>query len=200
MHRFFQRLLPLVMLACAGSPLVAEAAPHVRTGFCAGVGFGFESVSWSDEDDRQPSENSGVMNARAGWAVKPDMVLGVEFWGWAKDVEVLAGDFVVPVEVQLGAVTACATLFPDAGGFFVRLGAGLAYGQVTVEPPPTVTEVVAGKKTRTGFAANIAPGYEWRVSKRLAIGLQGDIVYLGLGDPLHNAFGYGVNAQFNWYW
>ena len=189
------------MLACAGWPLAANATqPHVRTGFTAGVGFGYESVSWSDGDDRQPAEYSGVTNARAGWALKPDMVLGIEFWGWATTYEVLAGDFEVPIDVKLGAVNACVTLFPDAGGFFVRLGAGLAYGHVSSDPPSTVTDVVASEETRTGFAANIAPGYEFRIAKRLALGLQGDIVYLGLGDPLNNAFGYGVNAQFNWYW
>ena len=200
MHPVFRRSLPFVMLACAGWPLAASAAPHIRTGFCAGVGFGVESVAWSEGGDRQPSEASGVTNARAGWALKPDMVVGVEFWGWAKGYEVLAGDFTVPVDVKLGAATACVTLFPDAGGFFVRLGAGLAYGHVSVEPPSSVTEVPASKETRTGFAANLAPGYEWRVAKRFALGFQGDIVYLGLGDPLDNAFGYGLNAQFNWYW
>jgi hypothetical protein len=200
MHRVFRRSFPFVVLACAGWPVVASAAPHVRTGFCAGVGFGVESVAWSDDGGRQPSESSGVVNARAGWALKPDMVVGVEFWGWAKDYELIAGDFPVPVEVKLGAATACVTLFPDAGGFFVRLGAGLAYGHVSIDPPPSVTDVEANEETRTGFAANIAPGYEWRVSNRLALGFQGDIVYLGLGDPLSNAFGYGLNAQFNWYW
>ncbi|HET6463486.1 MAG TPA: outer membrane beta-barrel protein [Candidatus Krumholzibacteria bacterium] len=200
MHRIFRRSLPLVMLACVGWPLAASAAPHIRTGFCAGVGFGWESVAWSDGDDRQPSEGSGVMNARAGWAVEPDMVVGLEFWGWAKGYETLVGDFTVPVDVKLAATTACVTFFPDAGGFFVRLGAGLAYGHVSIEPPSSVTEVATSKETRTGFAANIAPGYEWRVAKRMALGFQGDIVYLGLGDPLNNAFGYGVNAQFNWYW
>jgi hypothetical protein len=157
-------------------------------------------VAWSNEDGRQPAEGSGVTNARMGWALKPDMVVGVEFWGWAKDYESLVGDFPVPIEVKLGAATACVTLFPDAGGFFVRLGAGLAYGHVSIAPPPAVTEVAATKETRTGFAANIAPGFEWRVAQRFALGLQGDIVYLGLGDPLNDAFGYGVNAQFNWYW
>ncbi len=192
------RTFLLVMLSCSAWPLAANAAPHVRTGFCAGIGFGVESVAWSEDGTRQPSESSGVMNARAGWALRPDMVAGVEFWGWAKDYELLAGDFPVPVEVKLGAATACVTLFPDAGGFFVRVGAGLAYGRVSIDPPPSVGE--SNEETRTGFAASIAPGYEWRVARRLALGFQGDIVYLGLGDPLDNAFGYGINAQFNWYW
>jgi hypothetical protein len=200
MHFVFRRSLLVLVFACAGWPLTAAAAPHTRTGLCAGVGFGVESVSWSDEDGRRPAEGSGVTNARVGWAFKPDLVLGVEFWGWAKDYELSTSTLPVPVDVKLAATTACVTLFPDAGGFFVRLGVGLAYGHVSVEPPPSVTDVPANKESRTGFAANIAPGYEWRVTQRMALGFQGDIVYLGLGDPVNDAFGYGLNAQFNWYW
>lgn len=200
MKAVLRRSLPIVMLLCAAWPLAAAAAPHVRNGFTIGVGFGIESVAWSDEDGRRPAEGSGVTNARAGYALKPDLVLGAEFWGWAKDYELSTSTLPVPVRVKLAATTACVTLFPDAGGFFVRLGAGLAYGEVSVEPPPSVTDVPADKETRTGFAANLAPGYEWRVSRRFALGAQGDIVYLGLGEPLHDVFGYGINAQFNWYW
>jgi hypothetical protein len=188
-------------LTCAGWPLSASAGTHVRTGFCAGVGFGLESVAWTDQDgDRRPAEGSGAFNARVGYAVKPDLVLGVEFWGWAKSYELSTSTFPVPVEVQLAATTACVTYFPGAAGFFVRVGAGLAYGTVSVEPPPSVTDVPSNKETREGLAVDVAPGYEWRVARRFALGFQGDIVYLGLGNELSNVFGYGMNAQFNWYW
>ena len=185
---------------CAGWPLAAPAAPHVRTGLCVGVGFGVESVAWSNEDGRQPAEGSGAGNARVGYALKPDLVLGVEFWGWAKTYQFSTSTLPVPVEVKLAATTACVTYFPGAGGFFMRLGAGIAYGRVTQNPPPSVTDVPHLEENRTGLAIDVAPGYEWRVSKRLALGAQGDIVYLGVGDPLNDAFGYGINAQFNWYW
>jgi len=200
MPSVFRRSLFLVVAACAGWPLSSSAAPHVRTGFCAGVGFGLESVAYSDEDGRRPAEGSGTTNARVGFAIKPDLVLGVEFWGWARNYEFSTSTLPVPVEVKLSAATACVTYFPGAAGFFVRLGAGLAYGRVSQEPPPSVTGVPAITEKKTGFAAEFAPGYEWRVARRLALGGQMDIVYLGIGTPLENAFGYGVSAQFNWYW
>ena len=201
MRSFLRRSLPLVALVCAAWPLNVLAAPHVRSGFCAGVGFGYESVAWTNADgDRQPAEGSGAMNARMGYALKPDLVLGVEFWGWAKTYELSTSTLPVPVDVKLSSTTACVTYFPGAAGFFVRAGLGLAYGTVSVEPPPSVTGVASSKDTRTGLAVDFAPGYEWRVARRLALGFQGDIVYLGLGDELSNVFGYGLNAQFNWYW
>src|SRR5712671_5113744 len=135
MHSLFRRSLPLLLLTCAGWPLSASAGTHVRTGLSAGVGFGLESVAWTDQDgDRRPAEGSGAFNARVGYAVKPDLVLGVEFWGWAKSYELSTSTLPVPVEVQLAATTACVTYFPGAAGFFVRVGAGLAYGTVSGEP------------------------------------------------------------------
>jgi len=197
----FRRSLLLLMATCTGWPLTVEAAAHSRNGITAGVGFGLESVSWTDEDgSRRPAEGSGAANARVGYALKPDLVLGVEFWGWSKGYELSTSTLPVPVNVKLAATTACITVFPGAQGFFVRLGAGLAYGSVSVEPPPSVTGVPAGKDSKTGLAAELAPGYEWRVAERMALGAQGDIVYLGLGDELKNTFGYGISAQFNWYW
>jgi hypothetical protein len=196
-----RRLLSLVVLVCAAWPLNALGAAHVRNGFCAGVGFGLESVAWTDANgSRRPAEGSGVLNARAGYAVKPDLVLGVEFWGWAKSYELSTSTLPVPVNVKLSGTTACVTYFPGAAGFFVRAGAGLAYGQVSVEPPPSVNGVASSKDTRTGLALDLAPGYEWRVASRFALGFQGDFVYLGLDSELSNVFGYGLNAQFNWYW
>jgi hypothetical protein len=201
MRPVLRRSLSLLVLACAAWPLNALAAPHVRNGFCVGVGFGLESVAWDDPDgDRHPAEGSGVWNARAGYAFKPDLVLGVEYWGWAKSYELSTSTLPVPVEVKLSAATACVTYFPGAAGFFVRAGAGLAYASVAVEPPPSVTDVPSSKDTRNGFALNFAPGYEWRVARRFALGFQGDVVYLGLDGDLSNVFGYGLNAQFNWYW
>ena len=64
----------------------------------------------------------------------------------------------------------------------------------------SVTGVPSSKDTRSGFAVNFAPGYEWRVARRFALGFQGDVVYLGIDGDLSNVFGYGLNAQFNWYW
>jgi hypothetical protein len=201
MRSALRRSLPLLALVCAGWPLNAVAAAHVRNGFCAGVGFGLESVAWTNADgDRQPAEGSGAMNARAGYAVKPDLVLGIEFWGWSKSYELSTSTLPVPVDVRLSATTACVTYFPGAAGFFVRAGVGLAYGTESVEPPPSVTGVPSSKDSRSGVAVDFAPGYEWRVARRFALGFQGDIVYLGLGDELSNVFGYGLNAQFNWYW
>jgi hypothetical protein len=201
MRSFLRRSLPLFALVCTAWPHNALAAQHLRNGFCAGVGFGLESVAWTNADgDRQPAEGSGATNARVGYALKPDLVLGVEFWGWAKNYELSTSTLPVPVEVKLSATTACVTYFPGAAGFFVRAGVGLAYGTVSQEPPPSVTDVPALKDTRSGLAVDFAPGYEWRVARRLALGFQGDVVYLGLGDELSNVFGYGLNAQFNWYW
>jgi hypothetical protein len=139
------------------------------------------------------------MNARAGYAIRPDLLVGVEFWGWAKEYDIQTSDGAIPVDVRLTATSLAATFFPGAGGFFVRLGAGLAYGTIDASPPASV-EAEAVSENDAGVAVVLAPGYEWRIASRFALGAQGDVVYLGLDAPLESAFGYGLNAQFNWYW
>jgi hypothetical protein len=200
MSLLLRRWLLILAVMCAGVPGAAAADPHIRTGLCVGVGFGIESVAWTDEYGDRHTEGSGSGNARIGYALKPDLVLGVEMWAWANEYEIGTHTLPVPVHVKIAATDLCATYFPGGGGFFLRLGAGFAYGEVRVEPPASVTEVAPSKNSETGFAVNFSPGYEFRVARHLALGAQGDVVYLGLGGPLEDVFGYGINAQFNWYW
>lgn len=192
---------PLRLLGAAAafvvlSPALAAAEPHTRTGLCAGFGFGLESVSWTDARDERSVEASGVLSARVAWALKPTLAVGIEFWGWAKDDDILLSSGAVPVTVQLSATTLAATFYPGADGFFIRLGAGLAYGRVDVDGSGAVEE----PDGETGVAVLLAPGYEFRVTDHFALGAQGDLVYLGLSAPVENPFGYGLNVQFNWYW
>ena len=190
------------VLALTGFAPAALAAPHVRTGFTVGAGFGIESVSWTDPGGERNVEASGSVNARLGWALKPDLMLGVELWGWSQEdaIAVTESTDDVLVKFRLAAVNACATYYPGNAGFFIRLGAGLAYGSYEVAVPAGVTSIPPDEQSDTGIAVNFAPGYEWRLSKQFALGAQGDVVYLGIGGPYEDVFGYGINAQFNWYW
>lgn len=190
-------------LVLAGLAPAALAAPHVRTGFTVGAGFGIESVSWTDPNGERDVEGSGAINARIGWALKPGLVLGVEVWGWSKEnaVEVSESTDDVLVKFRLAAVNASATFYPGNAGLFIRLGTGLAYGRYQVTVPPGVTTVAPDLQSDTGISVSLAPGYEWRFATHFALGAQGDVVYLGIGGgPYEDVFGYGVNAQFNWYW
>jgi len=193
-------LLPVLSVAVLVAAGRASAEPHTRTGPYLGFGFGLESVSWKSEDGERDVEASGTLTARAGWALKPTLLVGAEFWGWANEYEVQTSSGAIPINVRLTSTTAAVTVIPGNAGFFLRLGAGLAYGDVESSPPSGVSGSVAPPDSDTGFAFIFAPGYEWRLTARFALGFQGDIVYLGLNDVLQDAFGYGLNAQFNWYW
>jgi hypothetical protein len=192
-------LPPLAAVVLLAAATAASAEPHTRTGVFAGFGLGLESFSWTERDGDRAVEGSGSLNARVGYALKPHLLLGAEFWGWAKEYEIQLTEGTVPVDVRLTATTVAVTYCPGGAGFFLRLGAGLAYGSIETTPPSTVA-VAAVSEGKAGLAIAFAPGYEWRITSRFALGAQGDVVYLGLGGPLEDAFGYGVNAQFNWYW
>ena len=85
MSSSLRRSILAVTIACLGAPGVAAAAPHIRTGLCVGGGFGIESLTYTDQYDEKFVEGSGTANARIAYALKPDLMLGVEFWGWANE-------------------------------------------------------------------------------------------------------------------
>jgi hypothetical protein len=176
----------------------ASAATHARTGLCAGFGLGLESVSWKDDEGDRSAEASGSLGVRAGYAARSDLVVGVEFWGWAKEYAIQSSEGAIEVDVRLTATSFAATYFPGNAGFFLRLCAGLAYGTIDFSSlSPSAAPV---SESEAGVAVLFCPGYEFRLTPRFALGAQGDIVYLGLDTPLENGFGYGLSARFNWYW
>ncbi len=193
----------VVLTALAGLAVTtpARAEPHVRDGLCLGVGFGSGSATINWKGSNSQSEWSGTVAARAGWAVSQPVMLGLEFRGWSKDYDIatLQGD--VPVKFRLSGTTAAVTYFPGNEGFLLKGGLGVAIASVEVTPPAGVDYPVSGTSTKTGFAALVAMGYEFRVSRTFALGAELDTQYLKLdSSEIRSVFIYGLAAELNWYW
>jgi hypothetical protein len=193
----------------------AHAEQPERDGWTAGFGLGGSYISWTWADGDRRSEGSGAANARVAYAFKPDVLVGVEWWGWAKDYEIGSTPQDVPANITLMCATAAVTVFPGDVGFFFRLGAGVAMGSSEITPPPTVQFPISGETDDTGFAGLFAVGYETGVTPRLALGGAIHFVYMTLGgddevplapngatvsNPFDDTLGYGLTVQFNWYW
>jgi hypothetical protein len=199
------RVASFVIAVCMG--LAARAAPvaaaqPTRNGLSLGFGLGGGTVSLAWPDDERQNEHSGAGALRVAWAVRQDLLVGIEGWAWSKDYELGSVPENVPAEVAVWSTTLAATFFPGNTGFFLRGGIGVGGGRAEVTPPPSVVDYpVSGTWTTTGWSLVGASGYEIGVTPHLALGGTMHIVYVAADDaPFDNVLGYGLTVQFNWYW
>jgi len=202
MKRFPTIVVAMAVMAALAAPVMAGAPAH-RTGFFIGFGLGFGNAVWDWADPSvygsSPDERAGTGSFRLGGALREDLVLGVEFQGWAKKwrVETSTGDQLGDVTVQMGSVSIAATWWPGNVGGYIRGGVGIGRagvelddGNVSVKPDADIGPALLG-----------AVGYEWRVAGKFALGPQVEVVYLGVdGDIFGNAMVLDASIQFNWYW
>lgn len=174
----------------------AAAGPwgHERTGMVLGFNLGgggaaakFDGDGLSAETDR---ESGGGGNLRIGYAVSPKVVLGLETSGWSKQVD--EGN--IESTWSLGVATFAATWYPAAGGFFLRGGVGVGHAEVEWDAGDGLT--LAGEDS--GFGLTTGLGYEWRLTRRFALGPQLDLNYVDIGDGISMNW-FNVTVGLNWF-
>jgi hypothetical protein len=172
--------------------------PHDRTGFYIGFGVGAGTAGWNWAEDAgggDAAEGSFVLDFRLGWAVKDNLVMGLENSTWAKNYAV-AG---TPVEATFtfNATTFGLTYFPGNMGLYLK--GGLGFGQGTGE-----IDLGGGfnlAQSDPGFALLGAFGYEWRLTDKFALGPQVEAFYIKPdGEVFDNATVVDATVQLNWYW
>jgi len=189
----------LLCLACvAFLPAAGRAVePAPRDGFFVGLGIGGGSLSWENLDGDRASEMSAIYSGRAGWALKPDLLLGLEVWGWAKNYDILLTSGDQSIDARFLAYTAAVTWYPNNGGFHLR--GGLGAGKLNLDSESESAVLV---ETKGGFTVLGAMGWETYFTPHFALGADGTVTYTaaeiyGISNKM---FGYGLAAQFNWYW
>ena len=89
------------------------------------------------------------------------------------------------------------TYFPQNVGVYIRGGIGVAAASVEVQPSggPTVSD------TEYGFGMIGAAGYEWRLTRKFALGPQLQWAYLNIDDQVTESIDFfSATLQANWYW
>jgi len=163
---------------------------HERNGFMIGFGIGVGSLGIEDAGDR---EVSGIGDFRIGYAVRPDVVLHLETNGWTKKyTDALLG--IGDVTVTSSSVVAAVTYYPQGNGAWFRGGVGGGRMNVELE-----SGSVTISDDDTGFAALFAAGYEWRLTKKFALGPHAEFTYQNL-DILGATTLFGGALDFDWYW
>jgi outer membrane protein with beta-barrel domain len=167
------------------SSALAGKWPHERNGFMLGLNAGGGTAGLSVGNFDSDREGGTAGNFRAGYAVDPQFVLGLEGNVWTKKVDNETWTF------SVGG--AALTYYPGAGGFFVRGGVGVGNTEYSVENGNvTVTA------SDDGLGLLGAMGYEWRLTRRFALGPQVDFGWMDVGNDVKaNYFNFTVGA--NWY-
>ncbi|MCZ6767496.1 MAG: autotransporter domain-containing protein [bacterium] len=187
-------LISVIILATLSSDSHAiEQFPHKREGFFVGAGLGFGSagadVTVVQELTRQ---NGGTGNVRMGWAIRDNLVAGVEFTGFAAFFSQQATD---DLRWVLTLSSLAVTWWPGNMGLYVRGGAGIATSRVEV------VTTGAQRQDNAGAGVLLATGYEWRLMENMAIGPQAEYVYMKIdGDLTKNANYVSFSLQLTGYW
>jgi len=178
----------LATWVCAGA---AFAGSHAQDhhGFFLGFNLGAGTAEVSSGGESSDREWGGAGNFRLGGAVKNDLLIGGEFTGWTKDKD--------GTTVSLSTALFAVTYYPGNQGFFLR--GGMGFGSSHFEQ-----DVAGGykrSKDETGFALAGAAGYEWRLTRKFALGPQVEFNYLNIGgDLVDTANFFDATLGFNWYW
>ena len=180
----------LLALAISAGTANAGKYPHDHHGFFIGFNLGAGTADVSTDGADTDREWGGSANFRAGGALTNQLLLGGEITSWARDDD---GD-----TASLSTFLFAATYYPAAGqGFFLRGGVGFGTSSFNVD----VGDGYTLSKDETGFALAAAAGYEWRLTKKFALGPQVEYNYLNIGgDLVDTANFFDMTLGFNWYW
>jgi hypothetical protein len=161
-----RRTVPILglvaLITLASSPAGAESYPQLRQGWLVGlgVGAGFADVTSGNSDPRLGFAGS----FRVGYAFNPTLSLELGSTAWAK--------------VKNGMTTFMSfagptvNFYPGAMGLVLRAGVGV--GSMDFEYPVGSTTATVSED---GLGLSAGAGYEFRVTRRFALGPQVDITW-----------------------
>ena len=184
-------MLAATSLAIALSAGTAFAGSHPQDhhGFFIGFNLGAGTAQIKSGGESSDHEWGGAGNFRLGGAVKNNLLIGAEFTGWTKDQD--------GSTVSLSSILFAVTYYPTTEGFFLRGGMGFGSSHFSIDLANGFTQ----SKDETGFALAVATGYEWRLTKKFALGPQVEFNWLDIsGDLVDTANFFDATLGFNWYW
>lgn len=168
------------------SSVPASAQEHGGAFFGFGGGFGTADASCDECQGNSDRQNSLALYLKGGGAVNPHVLLGGQFNLWRKDE---TGVFGADNSIKMYNLMGTVTVYPQTQGFFVNLGAGLAF----VGVDSTVSNTTLSTNLGKGFGFLLGAGYDIRVGDHLAVtpaiqywnGAPGDLEFAG-GTILHD--------------
>jgi outer membrane autotransporter protein len=175
------------ILTCLPLNTAQAAWTHERDGILLGfnLGGGTAAVDFTGQDDRESSLGGSF---RLGYAFTPQFAAGIEGTFWTKEV-------IDDVTWTFNVTTAALTYYPGAAGFYVRGGIGAGSMELEIDQGGGVTN----KFSDDGFGFLLGAGYEWRLTRKFALGPAVDYSYARVNelDISLNYVNFTLGA--NWY-
>jgi hypothetical protein len=168
------RWWPVLTAITLGAPALALGAPvpHDKPLWILSLNYGYGQMKLVG--DPLNRENGYGPGYRLDYVTAPGVMMGLDLKNWTASDSGLSR--------SLRVFTATLTKFPAGRGFFVRGGAGVC----TTSQETTVFDASGVSSTVTqedgGFAVSAATGYELRIRKNFALGLEAEYSHLGMAQ------------------
>lgn len=186
------------ILLTAGSVFPAQAGdhPHTREGWVLGFSLGGGTAVFKVGDDETDRTGGGGGNLRIAYMVSESVSLGLEGAGWGRKEDLAGGG---DATWSMGVSGLGVTLYPGSGGWALKGIVGV--GNVNLEwDPPGAARFEA---TEGGFGVALGAGYEFRLTRRFALGPRVDAGFINIGElsdgtKVESNF-VNVSLSFDWY-
>jgi hypothetical protein len=183
-HGFAVLGCALLILAAAARPAGAEMQPSVRQGWLVGLGLGGGSAGISGGGWSSDRKAGFAGSVRVGYAFQSRLSLELSTIGWAKEEN---GTW-----LAFSASGPAVSYYPGGGGLVLSAGFGAGSAEASAQAGNvTVTT------SESGFGVFGGVGYEFRVTRRFALGPQVHAGWIDLDGFNGNWVGGELGAH--WY-
>lgn len=174
----------LVIVGSAAQPAFAEIQPSVRQGWLLGLGVGGGGAKVTVPGGSSDRESGPAASVRVGYAFDPRLSLELDGTGWTREQS--------GTRIIFSVWAPTLNYYPGQQGLVLRAGVGWGSGEA-LEQSGNVT--ISTRESGLGVLAGV--GYEFRVTRRFALGPQIHGGWMDLDS--FNANWATFDLGFHWY-
>lgn len=185
-HRW-GRALSVVLVALGAlvaRPADAAMHPQARQGWLVGIGAGGGSAGLSGGGVSYDRETGFGGSFRAGYAFNPQLSLELNSIAWTKETN--------GVRTSFTSSGPALNFYPGEQGLVLRAGVGVGSGEASFQ-----SGSVSVTTSESGLGVLGGIGYEFRVTRRFALGPQIQAGWIDLDSVNANWFNFELGFQ--WY-
>lgn len=187
-RKVFILSLAMTIVAISANASFARLKPATHKGFFISLGFGPGSLGVSPDTTNKNLDRSsgGAGNFRIGWALRQNLLIGIEANAWVKEV-------VSDVSVTFSNTSAAITWYPKEQ-IFIKAGPAVGNSSVDLRHGHARYTYTSD----TGAGGMIGAGAEFRVSRLFAVIPSIQWTFQKFNDFKSNVFSFTLGGGFLW--